>query len=238
MSTLEAELVALGRALDAPSGDYLATRVRATVNEPAPRVRRRVAVIVAALVVAAGAAYTTVPAVAEWLGVKGVDVRLGPPATSTPTVDGYDLGHRVTMREAQAAAGFELVRPRALGEPAEVWIDDSAGVTAVWFVYTEQDATYPILFMQADVGVADNLLATKFAEPGVTVQSVALGTGPALWIEGAHMVAFENRGRGDIVVDQVRLSQNVLLWEQGPITLRLELAAERAAALRIAESAS
>jgi hypothetical protein len=192
--SLERELTALGRALDAPTGEFLDTRVRAAIGSRAPRRRRhRLAIVIAVLITAVGGAYANVPAVAEWLGVKGVELRQEPPPTTVVTTGPFDIGRRMTID------GVE------------------------------------VLVLRAKVRIADQLLATKFADAGTKIEPVSLGTGPAFWIEGAHYVAFYDR-RGDVVVDDLRLSQNVLLWEQGDVTFRLEGDFDRDTALRIAKS--
>jgi hypothetical protein len=134
-----------------------------------------------------------VPAIAEWFGVKGIEIRQESPPTTVVRSDPFDLGRRMTID------GVDVV------------------------------------LLRARVRIADQLIATKFADAGTRIEAVTLGTGPAFWIEGAHFVAFYDR-RGEIVVDRVRLSQNVLLWEQGDVTFRLEGAFDRDTALRIARS--
>jgi hypothetical protein len=64
------------------------------------------------------------------------------------------------------------------------------------------------------------------------VESVEVAGKPALWLTGWHSLVFFD---GDI--DQTfNVIGNVLIWEDGGITYRLELTEPLEAALRIAES--
>jgi hypothetical protein len=58
---------------------------------------------------------------------------------------------------------------------------------------------------------------------------------PGFWLEGAHFFSYFDR-HGDMQSEQVRLAGNVLLWERGTRTLRLEADISKEEALRIAES--
>jgi hypothetical protein len=60
--------------------------------------------------------------------------------------------------------------------------------------------------------------------------------GPAFWITGqAHRVFYRDK-QGTIREETIRLAGNVLLWQRGALTLRLEGALDREEALRIAAS--
>lgn len=222
MADLERELVSL--VLDAPSVDLRAGVARAIAAEPARRRRRRV-VLVAALVALLGVGGVAAPVVARWLGVGAVEVRLGnPPGTVAPRR--VDYGRRVTLGEARRDAGFAVAVPAALGEPEAVWLDRIGRATVVWFVYPDA------LVAQTDAVVADQMLATKFAS-GAQIERIPELDG--LWIEGAHVIALRD-GRGDVVVDGLRISDSVLLWERDGVTFRIETTRGRAEALRIARS--
>lgn len=244
MVELERELSALGSLLNVPDAPGLVADVRARLVPRTLRVRPVLVAAVAAVLVAVGSLNT--PVVADWLRAGGVELRReAPPTAPAPPDDGgvLRLGDRSTLRGAQAAADFALVTPAALGPPDEVWLQRAGGTTVVWFAYRpvpglpEAASTgYGALFAQSRLQVADNLLATKFVEPGTRLTPVKLGTGPAYWVEGVHFIGLR-RASGEVVVDELRLADNVLLWERGAITLRFESALALDDALRIARSA-
>jgi hypothetical protein len=240
MTELERELVALGAVLDVPSGVGIEARVRASIAVPPRRSRRRLIAVIVAVVIGGVAA---APVVADWLGVGGVEVRQEPPQTTQPSPGTFlNLGTQTTLRQARADVGFTIVVPAELGPPDEVWIDRASAVEVVWLAYRprvglpEGRATgYGALLAQAEQSVDEELWATKFAEPNTKIERVELGTGRALWVQGTHYVGLRD-GTGEIAIDRLRLSDNVLLWERGRVTLRLELALDRDAAVRIARS--
>ena len=242
MTDLERELVALGERLDVPGGEDLAARVRhALVARQRRAPWRRVAIVIAALGAAVGAA-AAAPVVADWLGVGGVEVRQERTPLRPRLGGPLDLGRPVTLADAKRSAGFELVFPPRLGAPDEVWVDNSSGNEVFSFVYHPRPGLpaaastgVGALLTQAQVGIADELLASKFAEPGTRIERVELGSGRALWIEGIHYIAFRD-AVGFIVSSQLRLADNVLLWERGRVTVRLETGRGRDEALRIAKS--
>jgi hypothetical protein len=75
----------------------------------------------------------------------------------------------------------------------------------------------------------------KKVAPGTKIDPVTVDGRPGFWIEGAHYFTYIDR-LGDMQTEQVRLAGNVLLWERGARTLRLEADVSKAEALRIAAS--
>ena len=60
--------------------------------------------------------------------------------------------------------------------------------------------------------------------------------GQGFWIAGArHQLSFVDEN-GNLLPDTVRLAGNVLLWEQGELTLRIEGKLSKDQALRIAST--
>ncbi len=185
------------------------------------------------------------PVVADWLGVGGVEVRQEPPPTTLVPSGGeaLDLGRRTTLSRASVIAGFEVAVPAQLGQPDEVWIDRSHVVPVVWLAYRarpglpEASVTgYGALLAQAKLAVAEDLWATKFVEPGRTIERVEVGTGRALWVQGTHFIGLRDNESGEIAGEELRLSDSVLLWERGQVTLRLESMVGRDDSVRIARS--
>jgi hypothetical protein len=85
-------------------------------------------------------------------------------------------------------------------------------------------------------GQTERDLLVKVAGPGTRVQHVRVHGYPGLWISGApHEIYYLGPG-GGIERDTVRLSGNVLVWQEGGVILRLEGASRLAQALRVADS--
>ncbi len=216
MAELERELRGLATAVDFPPEPELAARVRTRLGAPARSRRRPLAITLAALAVALGAAFA-VPdsrsAILRLFGLKGVTViqvdelpRVGP----APLL----FGERTTVAQAERELGFTALLPR-LGRPEDVRIDDG----------------YLIVLYKGRVRLSefrvDAAIIKKLAG-GPGVQPLAVNGGQGLWVPEGHLV-FE-LGR------QPRLAGNTLLWEQAGLTLRLEGRLTEAQALKIAAS--
>lgn len=233
MNALEDALVDLARHLDTPSGDALALRVGARIRaRRAPGTRRR-PVLVFALLVVLLLALSLVPAVGEWLGIRGVEVRQEAPPVTVTTTPGpspaRDLGAPLTLDAAGRRAGFALVVPSTLGRPSGVWLDTRPFVPIVTLAYP--DGTLVAEF-RAEIGDAPVL--RKFGGPDVRIEEVDVDGHRAIWVEGAHEVAVEVPG--EIYGDRFALSDNALLVEIGDVTVRIETRRGRDAALAIARN--
>ncbi|HEY3110272.1 MAG TPA: hypothetical protein VGL23_16045, partial [Chloroflexota bacterium] len=185
-------------------------------------------------------------AIADRLGLRGVQIGHLPfvPAP-TPTLvplpvgDRLGLGERLSLEAAGARFGAPIALPAGLGEPDEVYLREPPAGGMVSLIYRPR----PGLPAAGSTGVG--LLISQFRGaltpeflgkglgPGSRVEQVAART---LWIEGQpHLFFYRDRG-GQVRDESVRLAGNVLLWERGDLTLRLESALERDEALRIAAS--
>ena len=244
---LERDLIDLGRHLDIPAAPQLPARVAnliegVSLRPGRPFQRRRVGGAVVAVVVGA-AAVAAAPVVADWFRVGGVEVRQEPaPPALSRLGRGLDLGDPVSLAEAESAFGRPLLRSDDLGDADEVWLDTAPGVPIVTFLYrpglalpATSETGVGALFSQVDASIAERSLWTKFAGDGASVSEVAVGGARGLWIEGSHYVALRD-SRGNVIAERVRLAANVLLWERDGLTLRLETALDRDAAVAIGRS--
>ena len=168
-----------------------------------------------------------------------------PPAAGQPLGAWLGLGQPVAgLAAARARVPFQVVAPTLpeLGSPDAVYVGDGPSGPRISLVYGARPGLPPA----TETGVA--LLLTQFrggVEPGVVYKSVGPETrveetrveeGAAFWIAGApHLVMFRGPD-GGIHEDRLRLAGNVLLWERGELTLRIEGAMSRDAALRVAAS--
>jgi hypothetical protein len=242
MPELELALRNLGGSLEWPAAPELEQPVRRRIREaPARRPvlsRRALVIALAVLAVAVGAVFA-VPqsraAILEFFHLRGVTIE---PVQELPTVPvqtglGTFLGDRVTLAEARERASFDVVVPDALGEPDEVYFqEDPPSGGMVSFIYGSSDDPRA-LFTQFAARV-DQVILKKVA-PETKIEAVTVDGQPGYWLEGAHFFSYLDR-KGDMQSEQVRLAGNVLLWERGTRTLRLEADISKQAALRIAAS--
>jgi len=275
--TFERALRIVGADLDFPSdvdvAGAVAARLRASRSPrrfAVPGLRSRNAfrpvvrpawhtVAAAALVlflVAAGTISVWTPArqaVAGWLGLRGVQIRLvpspptgAPPATTPAPVLGADLalGEPVSLARAQAVVPYRIQQPHdsALGAPDVVYESPSLSNGLVSLVYGARPGLatgsngVSVLFMQFTAKIDKGFLLQKAVGPGTKLEAVRIHGEPGFWLSGEmHGFAFVGRS-GAPLFDSQRLAGNVLLWQDGDRVFRLEGAFTKAQALAIARS--
>jgi hypothetical protein len=251
MSALETRLGALGRELDYPATPDIASTVgeRVRVSAPPRRLpaRRTLAIALALLLLATGAAFAAAPgvrhSVLDFLGLRSVHVervqRL-PKLPSGPAGGSLGLGTRTTLTGARAHAGFPLLVP-SLG-PGEVYVADApvgkrvtlaypprpglprAAQTHVGMLITEFRGDQPREFLQKTLG------------PGTTAKAVSVNGDPGVWIAGRPHEILYRDPNGQVRPDTLRLAGNTLIWRHGEVLVRLEAHVPLATALRIARS--
>lgn len=241
MPELELALRDLGSGLDWPAEPELGQRVLAEIGrEPERRRRmpRRALVVALAVVAVAIAAVFAVPqtraAILEFFHLRGVTIERVQELPTVPVNSGLGtfLGERVSLDEARRRAGFDVVVPERLGEPDGVYIQRSPPGGMVSFLYGSRE--HPTALFTQFAATVDETIFKKVA-PGTSVEPVTIDGRPGYWIQGAHYFQYVDR-QGEMRTEQVRLAGNVLLWERGPLTLRLEADLSRDEALRSAES--
>jgi hypothetical protein len=238
---MERRLRDLGRHVDWPEPSDLGSRVTARVGARPPR--RRTGRLVAAAAVALMAMTLLFPggrrAVADLLGVAGIEIQL----TSEEPRDfagDLELGGAVSPTEAETALGERLRLPTLVEPPAELLVPDapSAAVWAVWEPAPELPAV-------GDTGVGLLLLQLRPEDGGgfhkaigadSLVEEVMVGGSPGFWIEGAPHQLHVRTPEGETLEDFSRLAANVLLWEEDGITYRIESALDLAENLALAAS--
>jgi hypothetical protein len=235
MTTLEQELRTL--AVVWPPTPDLAAAIEPRLGAQAPRRAwlRPAAIAFAVLVVAVGAVLALSPgarsAFRELFHLKGVTVvrveDLPQPSPTRP----LQLGEQVTLAEAERRAGFDLVMPEKLGRPDEV--HERKGF--VTFVY-RANGQPRLLFSQLRAGIAP-FFVKKIAGTGTRVQSVNVRVPrDGLFLTGDPHELMFTAPNGANIFEPVFLAGTTLLWERGPLTLRLEGDLTLARALEIARS--
>ena len=240
----------LGEALSSldvewPATPDLAPAVRARVASPPatavrlPRRRRtKVMLIAAAVTLLLGGAAVAAKLVID-LGAVVVRV---PQGTGTlPSDPPRSFGEPIDLERATDLLGDEVEVPAALGTPDRVWADEV--ITDTGTVVRVTLAWEPRAGLPAIQGTQHGAILMRFEgdqdqaakdinEETGTVEPALVGDAEAVWTTGAHLLELLTSDG----MRYVRVNGNVLLWRDGPYTLRLETSLPKAEAVRIAES--
>lgn len=224
----ERELQALAAYVDFPAERDLAPAVRARLARR-PRRRRALVVALVALAVAIGVAIAVPPArsaILRFFHIQGVTVEVVDKLPQVKTSGALDLGRPIDLEHAALTTRFQPLRSELLGDPDRVTWDGRQ----LWFVYGNVR-----LLVSQFFGFGFDRFIKKVVEPDTRIQSVTVNGEPALFISGArHFIYMEPTEL--IREERIRLARDVLLWEDGPLTLRLEGDLTLAEAMRIARS--
>ena len=239
-----------------PLDALVAEWIRRTQRPPQlrPRVslpsRRRTVLIVIAAVALLAATAVAARLVVD-IGAETIEILPG--AGPTPPSDVLSpevLGNRASSpAEAAAIAGFEPVLPVRLGDPSGVWTGtvspDLAGgspvprIVLAWrptpALPAIDDLPWGAVLMQFR-GRADVAAKSVFEEAAGTFRPVTLDGRDAFWVTGEHVIELAAPGGGEPV--ELRVTGQVLVWQQGDLTLRLETSLGLPAALEVAGSAT
>lgn len=200
-----------------------------------------------AVVAAVGAAALTPgvrSAVAGWLGVLGIEIRVehGPPPHSG--VEGtLGLGGETTLEGARRAVSFPVDSLHAPGfaTPDVVLFSEAPAGGQVSFVFRPRPGLpeaagtgVGLLLSQFRASLGEALIK-KVVTAEASVEPVALGDG-GYWISGRpHFIAYVDAA-GRVRDETTRLAANTLVWEEAGVTYRLESELHKAQALRLARS--
>lgn len=264
-AALEARLREVGTRLAYPATPDLWPAVRRRIGAPrrrtawlatfrsqrfgyAPAFAATALLLIAAVLLASPDARA---AAEELLGLRGIQIFRTPataspsatrPATPTATPT-PSLGARVSLEEARQQAPFRVLVPTdaALDAPDEVYVEGSGQSFRVTFVYrtrpgipVSEQAGVSALFVEF-AGRVEAPLFGKALDPGTKLDQVTVNGGPGFWLEGKpHQFFYQDQA--GIRLETLRLAGNTLIWEQAPLTLRLEAQVDEATALRIATS--
>jgi hypothetical protein len=253
-SRLEAVLMEVGRGIEFPPTPNLTVMVEQRLrSDPGPRTRpprlARSAFAVAALLVVVGLFLTISGdarrAVADWLGISGIRIEVdenGPtPEVPRSPVD-LRLGEKTNLKDARSIAGFDVLDGGRLGRPDEVWVQGSRDATRVSFIFNASrdlpasEVTGVGAVLTQFIGQAQPDSLKKVASTGTKVRFTAINGRPAYWIAGAPHELTVVGASGEAIPLGSRVAGNVLLWESGPLTMRLESALSFDEAVSIANS--
>ncbi len=242
MTELEQRLSALGAALEMPPAPDVVPAVLARL--PARRRRRRpgrrmLALALAATLLVAGGAMAAPPTrhfILRILGLRGVQIERVPrlseppahprvPARPSSAGARLGLGRRIPLAAARRAASFTALVPP--GSPVAYLGDDVPGgrisfLSGRVLIIEFRGTATPFIF--------------KVLGPGTKVTRVRVDGRPGLYLSGApHQVLFQSP-TGQVEPDRVRLAGNVLLFEHGELTVRIEGTHTLGQALTLARS--
>lgn len=259
--SLESRLAALAAELDRmPTPDVASAvghRLRGDRRMGAPRravsparvarqrpVRRGLAVGLAALALGATTALAASPELRddllELIGVRGVRIEQVPELPSVPPQARDELGERVSLAEADRRVAFELRRIErpAFRKPDRVHLRRLDGTSVVSFGFAPRRSLPRS--PHTDAGLLVTQFRARVDEPvlrklavGGRVERVRVSGAGGYWLAGGEHVITYRAGGKTLVA---RRAGNVLVWQDGSVTLRVEAQVPKRRALRIARS--
>jgi hypothetical protein len=172
------------------------------------------------------------------------------PAPTAAAIETLGLGEPVDPAAVDAAAGYPVLLPTLpeLGPPLGVFVR-GAPPSAVASAAFRASSTIPaaslapvaggqpvaILVMEFP-GTSDVDLLQKMLPPGTSIEPVTVDGHPGYWISGEPHELLYLDPNGNVQDEPARLASNVLAWNDGNRTLRIEGAPDLATAQRIAAS--
>jgi hypothetical protein len=180
-------------------------------------------------------------AVADILEVAGIRVSWAEP--DSPAGAELDLGETVGLDEAGDTVSFQLLFPDdpGLGAPDAVYRSATPAGGAIHMVWRSDgelpaagDTDVGILYSQFQVTGAEGFM--KSVDHDVIVQDITVRGNPGFWLEGGpHYLAYID-AEGMFDEEMARLAGNVLAWEEGGVTHRIETTQSLEATLELANS--
>ncbi|MEO8228940.1 MAG: hypothetical protein ABI628_04160 [Chloroflexota bacterium] len=172
------------------------------------------------------------------------------PSPTPPSLESLDLGEPVDPLVAAGAVAYEVKLPNLaeLGPPVGVYARGDPPNARLSAIYGANPAfpagsNPPIVSGQAVSiivmefpGSADRDYLKKILQPGTTIRGQTVNGHEGFWIAGEphQLIYLDHDGRA--ADDAIRIVGNVLAWNDGDLTFRIEGARDLAAALRIAQS--
>lgn len=190
-------------------------------------------------------------AVSRWLAIPGIELRAGSPS-HLAFGHGLHLGRRVALAEARRQTPFHIYVPTApsLKAPDAVYLANSDAGQVVSLLYRSRPdipparATHVAVLITELQAKLDTLAFRKFFY-GRWPRRQNLGRSggywiPAVWVPSGHLLIPYLYGSGfggmQFYSGRARLAANVLLWQRGTISLRLESSLSGPRAALIARS--
>ena len=229
---LELRLRALGAVLEVPAAPDFAAKIVLPPRrrDRRPSVARRTLALAAAATLLVSASAMAVPvtrnAVFDVLGLRGARVVRVPslPPIAPGAAARLKLGQRIRLAQARHAAAFTALVPSHAD--AAFVAHDVAGGRISFLVGSD---------LVIELRASSRPYFMKLIDPRTHAKLLRVGASPGVYLSGGlHEVLFE--AGGSVRSEPVELAGNVLLWQRGPLTLRIEGARSLQAALTLARS--
>lgn len=224
MTNLEHDLRGLAPFVEFPPQRDLAPAVRARIGGRHPRPGKLVLAL-ALVIVAIAVAFAVPPArssILRWLGLGTARIEFVDRLPNVATRRPLDIGGRTSLADARQQVDYHVLTSKLLGTPKEVHIlGDQVG-----FVYGRK-----LVVLQSR-----GTFFTKEVGPGTHVEQLRLNGRQAVWVSGASHFFGYIAADGTTHPATLYLAGKALIWQRGPLTLRLEGKLSRAEALRVARS--
>ena len=236
MIDIEQALHELRGNIEYPPTPDMAERVVSSITQQPQRHRgwgpiiRRVGIVVATIVVIVALIPSARDQVAAWLGLRGATI-IEQPFDSLP--GRLDLGEAMSLAEAAALAGFDPLIPAVLGSPDSVFVENGR----IWMLYAEtvdlpETAVPGIGAVIAQFPTGEIPGFAKSVAAGAT-DIVEFDGGFGIWIDGPHELVLSSPSDQP---EAGRSAGSTLLWETDTLTIRMEIAVPRAAAIDVART--
>lgn len=223
----DAALRDLAASIDWPAPVDFTTRLQLRPGERKRRPGMSWVAVAAALILVILFVPEARRAVANLLEVAGIRIEFGgesqlpPPSELAP-------GQPVEMQVAQNAVDFPILSPRTLEPPRSVHLLEWELGTQVFLAWAAReglpevgDSGTGLLLAEFRADLEEEFFSKILLE-GTTVEDVNVNGTRGFWLSGApHEFMFDS-GRSGMIADATRLTGNVLIWEAGGITYRLE----------------
>ncbi|OJU81964.1 MAG: hypothetical protein BGO11_05765 [Solirubrobacterales bacterium 70-9] len=219
-----------------------------SIGEPraVPRLRLLLLVVLAALLLAAGA-IAAVPsarhAVLEFLGLRGETIERVPSLPENVRAKpGWHLGSPTTLAAARHGLIFDPLVPRGLEDPNGVFLDSSVLGGALNLTYPPQPGlprsrlTGVGLLIDQLSGQAAPGFYGKMVPRGARFERFRFRGQFAAWVEGLHVFTYKPSTDHTFHLDHARLAANALIVQRGDVMIRLEARFDKPTALAIARS--
>jgi hypothetical protein len=223
----ERELRALAAFVELPDERDLGPAVRARLRGR-PQRKRAMLVVAAAAIAAVALAFAVPPArsaILRFFHLQGVTVEYVDRLPDVRTAP-LPLGQPIAPEAAERTAGFRPLASDLLGPPDGITWDNGL----LWYRYGRTRLLVSQFRARERID-----LVKKVVEPDTVITPVTVHGQPGYFISGGTHFLYLAPG-GVVRQEPIRLRRQVLLWQHGPLTLRLEGDLTIREALRIARS--
>jgi hypothetical protein len=209
----EQELRGLAAFVELPDERELGSAVRGRLRGR-PQRKRGALVVAAAAIAALAVAFAVPPArsgILRFFHLQGASIEYVDRLPDVRTAP-LDLGVRISPADAERTGGFRPLSSDLLGRPDEVTWDGGF----LWYRYGRTRLL--VSQFRAREGID---LVKKVVEPDTMITPVTVHGQPGYFITGGTHFLYLAPG-GVVREEPIRLRRQVLLWQHGPLTIRLE----------------